>query len=366
VAASRVRLIATYLPQYHPIPENDEWWGAGFTEWTNVTRARRLFPGHYQPHLPSELGFYDLRLPESREAQAALARAHGIHGFAYYHYWFNGRRLLQRPFDEVRASGRPDFPFLLCWANENWTRIWDGGTQRVLLQQHYSSEDDRAHIRWLIEVFRDPRYITVEGKPFFAIYRPSHMPDVARTLDLWREEAARAGLPGLYLCRVEAFPGDRDDLRAGGFDAAVEFQPDWPRLGPLAPSFVPVRLLRRLRLCPPPLRTVNLFRYPAIVERSLSKPEPAYKRYRCVMPGWDNTARRYRRQGAMVVLGNTPERYEHWLGAIVERFRPYSPQENFVFVNAWNEWAEGNHLEPDQRWGRGFLEATRRAYERGA
>jgi lipopolysaccharide biosynthesis protein len=362
--AATVRLIANYLPQFHPIAENDEWWGKGFTEWTNVTRARRLFPGHYQPHLPTELGFYDLRLPEVREAQAALAREHGIHGFSYYHYWFNGRQVLERPLAEVVASGRPDFPFCLCWANENWTRTWDGGAHRVLLQQQYSREDDRAHIRWLIEVFRDPRYITVDGRPFFAIYRPSHMPDIRETLDLWREEAARAGLPGLYLCRFEGFPGDRGDLAATGFDAAVEFQPDWPNLGPLVPEFLPVRTLRRLRLCPPPLRTVNLFRYRHLVERSLAKPDPGYKRFRCVMPGWDNTARRYRREGAMVVLGNTPHLYEQWLGAVLAGFRPYSADENFVFINAWNEWAEGNHLEPDQRWGRGFLEATRRAYER--
>ena len=190
----RPRALAFYLPQFHPIPENDEWWGKGFTEWTNVTRAQPFFPGHYQPHVPGELGYYDLRVPEVREAQAALAEAYGISGFVYYHYWFHGKRLLGRPLDEVLASGSPDFPIALCWANEEWTRNWDARTGQVLMPQEFSDEDDLAHIRWLATVFADDRYIKIDGRPLMLIYRPGQLPDPRRTADIWRTEAQTAGL----------------------------------------------------------------------------------------------------------------------------------------------------------------------------
>ena len=215
-----VRSIAFYLPQFHPIPENDEWWGEGFTEWTNVRRARPLFPGHHQPELPGPLGFYDLRDSNVRDAQADLARSHGIDAFCYYHYWFGGRRLLERPFDEVLASGRPDLPFCLCWANEPWTRAWDGSDRKVLVHQDYSEDDDRRHISWLIEAFKDERYVRVDGKPLFLVYRADAMPDPAGTTRLWRDMADRAGLPGLFLCRVES-RHEGGDPAAVGFDASV-------------------------------------------------------------------------------------------------------------------------------------------------
>jgi hypothetical protein len=189
-----VRLIAFYLPQFHPIPENDDWWGKGFTEWRNVVQAKPLFPGHYQPHLPADLGFYDLRVPETRQAQADLAREYGIHGFCYYHYWFKGRRLLERPFNEVLTSGQPDFPFCLCWANESWTRAWDGQSGVILMKQEYSEEDDYQHIRWLSNVFRDKRYIRYEGKPLFLVYRVRDLPNPLQTTEIWRNEARRAGI----------------------------------------------------------------------------------------------------------------------------------------------------------------------------
>ncbi|HEY4155521.1 MAG TPA: glycoside hydrolase family 99-like domain-containing protein, partial [Puia sp.] len=219
-----IRPIAFYLPQFHPIPENDSWWGKGFTEWTNVAKARPFFKSHYQPQLPADLGFYDLRVPEVRRQQADLARENGIFGFCYYHYWFNGRRILERPFQETLESGEPDFPFMLCWANENWTRIWDGGEHNILLQQHYTEEDDRKHIRELIPVFKDKRYIRIKNKPVFCIYRSSLLPDAAKTLRIWREEARLAGLE-LYLCRVENFGNQGADFMQAGFDAAIEFQP---------------------------------------------------------------------------------------------------------------------------------------------
>ena len=171
-----IRPIAFYLPQFYPTDQNNEWWGKGFTEWTNVTKAAPQYKGHYQPHLPTDLGFYDLRLEEARIAQANLAKQYGIYGFCYYHYWFNGKLLLQRPVEEILKTGKPGFPFMLCWANENWTRVWDGGSKEVLIEQHYSPEDDKAHLEYLLPYFKDPRYIRINGKLVFAVYRSASAP----------------------------------------------------------------------------------------------------------------------------------------------------------------------------------------------
>src|SRR5581483_10679407 len=274
-----VRAIAFYLPQYHPIPENDAWWGPGFTEWTNVARARPLFRGHYQPHLPADLGFYDLRLPEARAAQAALAREYGIHGFCYYHYWFQGRRLLDRPFQEVLSSGTPDFPFCLCWANEEWTRAWDGRSGQVLIEQHYSEEDDRRHLRWLAQAFADRRYIRVCGKPLFAVYRASKLPDAPRTIATWREEAQRLGIGELFVCRVESFSSERGDPRALGFDAAIEFQPDWLNVGVPLRRDKPRRALWKLGLNRSAYQRHRIFTYTSVIERMARRPPVDYPRF---------------------------------------------------------------------------------------
>jgi lipopolysaccharide biosynthesis protein len=354
-----VRLIAYYLPQFHPIPENDLWWGKGFTEWTNVAQARPLFPGHYQPHIPADLGFYDLRLPETRQAQADLAREYGIHGFCYYHYWLGGKRLLERPFEEVLASGQPDFPFCLCWANESWTRVWDGANDEHLARQTYSEADDREHTRWLLRAFRDPRYIRVEGKLLFLIYRAADLPAPLRTTSLWRAEARRAGLGELLLCRVESnFASERGDPAALGFDAAVEFQPDLFRLGTPMRRGRLWRGLRRLRLSSGDYDHNHVFDYAAVAQHMLSKPEPPYRRFPCVTPMWDHSPRRP--GGAFILAHSTPAAYEDWLRTVVQR-QAQSKREGLVFINAWNEWAEGAHLEPDLRHGRAYLEATRRA-----
>jgi hypothetical protein len=344
MTVGRPKALAFYLPQYHPIPENDEWWGTGFTEWHNVTRARPLFDGHYQPHLPGELGFYDLRVPEVREAQAELARTHGVHGFVYYHYWFKGRRLLERPFAEVLKSGQPNFPFALCWANEEWTRGWDSQTGHVLMRQEFSERDDRTHIRYLIEAFKDPRYITIDGRPLMLIYRPTLIPDLMRTSEIWRTEVQKAGFPDLYLCWVESWgapPGGKGP-EPFGLDASVGFMP-----------------VQGDRLHPPleTLRGHRILDYESAADWAMGLLDSPWKRFPSVMVGWDNTARRAR--GATIYHGATPERYEHWLTMTADALTGVRAEENYLFILAWNEWAEGNHLEPDQRYGRAFLEATR-------
>ena len=344
MTVGRPKALAFYLPQYHPIPENDEWWGTGFTEWHNVTRARPLFAGHYQPHLPGELGFYDLRVPEVREAQAELARTHGVHGFVYYHYWFQGRRLLERPFAEVLKSGQPNFPFALCWANEEWTRGWDSQTGHVLMRQEFSERDDRTHIRYLIEAFKDPRYITIDGRPLMLIYRPTLIPDLQRTSEIWRTEVQKAGFPDLYLCWVESWgaPPGGQGPEPFGLDASVGFMP-----------------VQGDRLHPPleTLRGHRILDYESAAEWAIGLLDSPWKRFPSVMVGWDNTARRAR--GATIYHGATPERYEHWLKVTADALTDVRAEENYLFILAWNEWAEGNHLEPDQRYGRAFLEATR-------
>lgn len=365
------RLIAFYLPQFHPIPENDAWWGPGFTEWTNVVRARPRFAGHDQPRLPADLGFYDLRLPEAREAQAQLARAYGVGAFCYYHYWFAGRRLLGRPLDEVLASGKPDFPFCLCWANEPWSRHWDGGHGEILVAQHYSIEDDRRHIEWLLHVFEDPRYVRLQGRPLLLVYRASQWPEPRRTAELWREAARRRGFPDLVLCRVESFIDESGDPAALGFDAAVEFQPDRRLLRDGRSTAHKLFNWRRLWNRATGRNVRYYYEYRELVAWALAKPAVDYRRFPCVAPSWDNTARRGRL--ATVIHGSTPELYEQWLAEVLGREIDRAARaggarasESLVFINAWNEWAEGCYLEPDQRFGRGYLEATRRAVQRAA
>src|ERR1700726_942543 len=362
MSGSARRLIAFYLPQFHPVPENDEWWGKGFTEWTNVAKAKPLFRGHHQPQLPGDLGFYDLRVPEVREAQAKLAREHGIYGFCYYHYWFSGRRLLERPFNDVLASGKPEFPFCLCWANENWTRLWDGRDEEILMTQEYSVEDYRAHLRGILPALHDKRYIRIGEKPIFLVYRASNMPDPRLATETWRDEAARLGLPGIYLCNVESTPLDYGLGPKTGFDASVEFAPGWDGLGPPLRQNLAWRLLRKLGLSSSAYVEHAIMNYDTLKANMLRKPSPDYLRYPCVTPGWDNSARR--KSAAVIFRGSTPEKYQDWLERILVRQRSPSAEENFVFINAWNEWAEGNHLEPCARWGHGYLEATRRALAR--
>ncbi len=343
-----VRLIAFYLPQFHPIPENDRWWGKDFTEWTNVRKAVPNFAGHYQPHEPGELGYYDLRDADLRERQAALAREYGIHGFCYYYYWFNGKRLLERPLDEVVASGKPDFPFCVCWANENWTRRWDGREQDILIAQDYSAEDARALIRALIPVMRDRRYIRVEGKPLVLIYKVALIPDPAAMLAVWRDECRRAGVGDIYVvAALTTWQGNPEEL---GFDAAVEFPPHAHR---------GERVNDKIAFTNPQF-SGSVFNFRTYVAQLMTAPRPDFKLFRALLPSWDNTARQQHAGSAFI--GSSPELFQYWLEHALEQTRlRHRGDERLVFINAWNEWGEGCHLEPDKRYGRAWLEAIRDA-----
>lgn len=337
MADKLARMVAFYLPQFHPIPENNEWWGNGFTEWTNVVRATPLFPGHYQPHIPANLGFYDLRLPEARAAQAKLARIHGIEGFCYWHYWFNGKRLLERPFNEVLSSGQPDFPFCLAWANETWSRRWMGEEREVLLKQTYSFEDDMNHIHWLLQAFADPRYITVNGRPLFIVYKAFDLPDPKRTTELFRSQCIKHGLPEPYLLGINAH--SNSDYCMFGFDGTLDFEP-------------------QLGVLPGPLEEgLKIYDYSLARQRMLSRKRD-FPVHPSIFVAWDNTPRRG--DNGVVFINTTPEAFEAGLQDRIQSVLHKPFEERLVFINAWNEWAEGNHLEPDLKHGLAYLEVVKR------
>jgi glycosyltransferase involved in cell wall biosynthesis len=357
-AAFPVRLIAFYLPQFHPIPENDAWWGRGFTEWTKTVRAKPNFEGHLQPRLPTELGFYDLRVPSVMHAQARLARAHGIAGFCFYYYWFNGRRLLERPLENWLAEG-PDFPFSICWANESWSRRWDGSQDELLIRQEHDADSDARFIVDVLPVLGDPRYIRVGGAPLLLVYRADLLEDPVGAAQTWRRIAREHGLE-LHLCAVQSF--GLGDPRPYGFDAAVEFSPPHTERQLVDP--------RNVRGVHPGFEGY-LEDYVSVAMRAINHPPLDYVRYRGIAPQWDNTARRGPK--AHVLINESPKAYAQWLRYLVrEALVRREQQEPLVFVNAWNEWAESAYLEPDELYGRGLLEITREAlcegivdYERG-
>jgi lipopolysaccharide biosynthesis protein len=349
-AALRAKAIAFYLPQFHPIPENDAWWGRGFTEWTNVSKAQPQFSGHEQPHLPGELGFYDLRLPQVMERQVELARLYGVHAFCFHYYWFDGRRVLERPLDMFLDNAALDFPFCICWANENWTRRWDGHDHDILLGQSHSPDSDLHFIRDVEPLLRDPRYLRVDGKPLLIVYRPSLLPDAAATTRRWREYCRASGLGEIHRASVRFW--DALDARALGFDAAVDFPPHHiavrnltAEMPGLAPGFEGL-----------------VYDYEHAVRENLASRGHGYDQlaHRGVMLAWDNTARRGLQ--AHIAHGATPEIYRTWIEGVLEQeMELASAPESLVFINAWNEWGEGATLEPDLHFGHGFLEATRDA-----
>jgi hypothetical protein len=354
-------LIAFYLPQFHPIPENDAWWGRGFTEWTNVAKAKPLFPGHYQPHIPADLGFYDLRVPETRIAQAEMARSHGIEGFCYWHYWFAGKRLLERPFNEVLKSGEPNFPFCLAWANHSWTRTWQGAPDRILMEQTYPGlRDYEAHFYAVLGAFADPRYMTIDCKPVFVLFHPRDLPEPRQFTDCWQTLALRAGLKGIYFLGI-GWPSWNPN--ENGFDAAIFDNPEvmHVRLGssyktPIAKSYrVSLRKLARFLGV---TRNIPItYLYENAIQHGLPPLETRFEQYPCVIPGWDNTPR----SGAkgVVLHHSTPEAFQLHLRKAIEQVASKEPEKRLVFLKSWNEWAEGNYLEPDLKFGTAYLEAIK-------
>ena len=356
----KARVLAYYLPQFHPIPENDEWWGNGFTEWTNVGKAKPLFPGHYQPHVPADLGYYDLRVPETREAQAQMAREYGIEGFVYWHYWFAGKRLLERPFNEVLASGKPDFPFALAWANETWAGFAHGASEDrpPLIEQTYPGDADYInHFNAVLPAFKDKRYIQCEGKPIFVIYRAAQLPDAKHFIELWQQLAKKNGLNGIYFIAHEMEAQEENDARERikqrkeeGFDAvnivnmmirSLEQLPTWNRI------------VRKLFYKHPKFRLVpdlkpydiSIFRTPFDTQEDV---------FPSVMPNWDHTPRTGIK--GVVLYGSTPEKFGKAVEYAVNIVQNKPEEKRFIFIKSWNEWAEGNYMEPDLKYGRQYLE----------
>lgn len=351
-AAQKARMIAFHLPQFHPTPENDQWWGKGFTEWTNVTKAQPLFPGHYQPHLPADLGFYDLRLPEARHAQAEMARQYGIEGFCYYHYWFGGRRILERPVNEILTSGEPDLPFCLCWANHSWNNTWQG-THEMLIEQTYPGQDDHvAHFNWLLKAFTDDRYIKIDGKPLFMIYFPDDIPDIRRVVELWREMALKAGLPGLHLVGV-SHRNESWDPRERGLDASV-MQALPRRDGRIPRRYLSTKIKAALNRA---TTNLTIWDYEEVIPSLLRSNKPDWLDYPVALPNWDNTPRSGMR--GLVLHNATPELFRVHLNQALSRVEGRRDEDRIIFLKAWNEWAEGNYVEPDQKWGTQWLEVIR-------
>lgn len=346
------RLIAFHLPQFHPFPENDAWWGRGFTEWTNVAKAAPQFRGHYQPRLPADLGHYDLRVPEVLRAQAELAEQAGVGAFCFYYYWFGGRRLLQAPLDAFVADPAIGLPFALCWANENWTRRWDGQESEILIAQQHSPDDDLAAFDDIARYMASPRYLRIGGRPLMLVYRPDILPDAEATVGRWRARARALGLGELFLLCSNAF-GFSDYARFG-FDGLVEFPPHAMSTGEITEDVE--RLNSQFR--------GRVYHYPTVVDAQVAelaaRDDPRF--FPGVMPAWDNEARRPGVGHAFHEAA--PEPYRRWLTAAIESSQRLAPpDERLVFINAWNEWAEGAYLEPDRWFGHGFLQATRAALD---
>lgn len=374
----KARVIAYYLPQFHPIPENDKYWGKGFTEWTNVAKAKPLFKGHYQPRIPADLGFYDLRLPEVREQQAQMAREAGIEGFCYWHYWFgNGKRLLQRPFNEVLQSGKPDFPFCLAWANHSWkTSTWEnGGKDRMIVEQRYLGEEDYTmHFQEVLPSFRDKRYITIEDKPLFAIFDPYNFRDVSNFIKTWQRLAKENGLKGIYFIAIcnststlqrnadgtlkrvtpnlQSSERVYNDLLNLGFDGINSFgksRAEMLCMGKYA------RIAKKLLHQYLPFLPTHCIDYEKITQHFFAPEDSWQNVYPSIFPQWDRTPRAGSSEG--VYIKATPTSFKKHIQDALNVIKNKDVQHQILFLRSWNEWGEGNYVEPDLKYGHGFLDA---------
>jgi lipopolysaccharide biosynthesis protein len=356
-----VKPIAIYLPQFHPIPENDEWWGKGFTEWTNVTRAKPLFKGHDQPHLPADLGFYDLRLEETRLAQEKMAKKYGIEAFCYYHYWFNGKRVLEEPLTRKIKNPKEDLPFMICWANENWTKVWDGADKNILLEQEYCQEDFQTHIKSLIPILQDSRYLTLNGKKVIAIYSPQRILEIDDLIKIWKDVTKENNIE-LDIINFISFGGFDQDFN-NKFDFSVDFEPhssinQYKKVQEFGDTHLLHKVLFKLGIQLRHKDGNNIIDFQKF--NSAKKQNDSFKVSNgiipCVIPGFDNSARK--RKNYLILNNNSPEKFRNQVKYTLSLLKK-KENENLIFINAWNEWAEGNHLEPCKKWGTKYLEVLK-------
>jgi len=375
-----VRLVAMYFPQLHPIPENDAWWGKGFTDWVNVKKARPQFRGHYQPRVPLGDRYYDQSQKATIEWQIDLAQRHGLHGFCHYHYWFGGKQLLETPTNIVMDSKEIRFPFALAWANETWSRRWDGLDHHILIEQTHAPDRElwMRHFEYLFRAWSDDRAIRIDGKPMFMIYRPHRITQIDAMLDLWREEAHRRGLPGLFFMAIKQFEFPVPAVLKH-FDGIMQFQPFEALYSPdfQAPAAELRRAIELARMLPERVQEMlrylrnqlgsklTYYDYDLVWQQILKiEREAGLPTFPGAFVDWDNTARYVKR--ARIFKGASPERFAHWFEKLVEVTGTRPPTERVIFLNAWNEWAEGTYLEPDERHGYKYIEAVRDALARAA
>lgn len=349
-----VKIIAFYLPQFHEIPENNAWWGKGFTEWTNVKPAMPQYEGHYQPHIPGELGYYNLLNPDIQKRQIELAKNYGVGGFCFHFYWFNGKTLLEKPIENYLKNQELDFPFCLSWANENWTRRWDGMESEILIEQKHTTEDDLAFIQHVSKYMRDKRYIRIDNKPLLLVYRPGLLPSPNNTAERWRKWCRENGIGEIYLANVQSF--EITDPNKIGYDAAVEFPPG---------SFVPLNVTRLFKTGSNDFK-YTVYDWKTVQMRCENYNLPEYKLFRGVCPSWDNTPRR--KNKSIIYINHHPDDFENWVykAAIDTCKRFENTDERLVFVNAWNEWAEGAYLEPDEKYGYAYLQNIYNALQKAS
>ena len=365
IVNKKARVIALYLPQFHPIPENDKYWGKGFTEWTNVGKAKPLFRGHYQPRVPADLGYYDLRMPEVREAQAELAREAGIEGFCYWHYWFgNGKRLLERPFNEVLASGKPDFPFCLGWANHSWsTKFWEKGKNFtkdvIIMEQLYPGESDYInHFNTVLPAFKDNRYITVDEKPLFLLWDAS-VPELKSFIEIWRKLAKDNGLEGIHFVgtRIRRF-SIREEVFSLGFDAITNGPLNSWRSECAAMGSKYLKMFRSFLSFKVAGVALQKYEYKDIIKNLCNDEDFEENVYPTILSGMDRTARSGRK--AIIYHNYTPDLFGKHVDDVLEHVKNKSLEHKIVFLRSWNEWAEANYMEPDIRYAHQFLDELKK------